>query len=246
MSADPAPPRDWYLGVAEHLGELYLGYKFTQSTEQEVEFLYSTLAMTPGDRILDVGCGPGRHSVELARRGLSVVGIDLSPVFVSLARARASDAGVALSLFEMDAVQLPFEDEFDAAISICEGAFGLALDDLAILRAMARALKPGGHLAVTAPNVFYVLDHMEGTDRFDPVRMILTKTVADVPGTSGETKDLTMYNSCYTPRELEWIANGAGLDPQFVGGVRPGDYQGEEPTREHPELLLLARMPPED
>lgn len=243
--ADPsAPPKDWYLGVAEHLGELYLGYEFAQGTEQEVEFLYSTLAMQPGDRVLDVGCGPGRHSVELARRGLSVVGVDVSPVFVSLARERASNAGVRVSFFEMDALDLPFEDEFDAAISICEGAFGLGLDDLSILRSVTRALKPGGHLAVGAPNVFYLLNHMSAGDEFDPVSMIFTKHVKSVPGVSGEVRDLTMYNSCYTPRELEWIANGAGADPQFVSGVTPGDYRGEPPTARHPELLLLARKPP--
>lgn len=237
-------PRGWYLEVADHLGELYLGYEFAQGTEQETEFLYSTLTMKPGDRVLDVGCGPGRHSVELARRGLAVVGIDLSPTFISLARGRASSAGVGLSLFEMDALDLPFEDEFDAAISICEGAFGLGLDDLAILRSMRRALKPGGHLAVGAPNLFYALDHIDQTDHLDPVSMILTKTLRAVPGAGGTTRDLTMYNSCYTPRELEWLANGAGLDPQFVAGVAPGDYQGRRPAREHPELLLLARKPP--
>ncbi|MEX2588387.1 MAG: class I SAM-dependent methyltransferase [Actinomycetota bacterium] len=243
MPNPPSPPRDWYLQVAEHLGELYLGYEFTQGTHQEVEFLYSTLAMKPGDRVLDVGCGPGRHSVEMARRGLSVVGIDLSPVFVSLARERAADAGVNVSLFEMDALDLPFEDEFDAVISMCEGAFGLGLDDLLILRSMTRALKPGGHLAVGAPNLFYVLNHMQQADELDPVSMILTKTLKAVPGVCGE-RDLTMYNSCYTPRELGWIANGAGADPQFVSGVTPGDYRGQPPTAEHPELLLLARKPP--
>lgn len=239
-----APPRDWYLGIAEHLGELYLGYEFAQGTEQEVEFLYSTLTMKPGDRVLDVGCGPGRHSVELARRGLSVVGIDLSPVFLSVARQRAADAGVNVSFFEMDALDLPFEDEFDAAISICEGAFGLGLDDLSILRSVTRALKPGGHLAVGGPNLFYVLERMDRNDRFDPVSMILTKTLKSVPGVSGQARDLTMYNSCYTPRELEWMANGAGLDPQFVSGVAPGAYRGQPPGTHHPELLLLARKPP--
>lgn len=245
-AASPSSPaRDWYVEVAQHLGERYLGYEFAQGAEQEVEFLYSTLAMKPGDRVLDVGCGPGRHSVELARCGVSVVGIDLSPAFISLARERASNAGVNVSFFEMDALELPFEDEFDAAISICEGAFGLGLDDLAILRSVARALKPGGHLALGAPNVFYALDHMEAGDEFDPVSMILTKTLKSVPGVSGEQRDLTMYNSCFTPRELQWLANGAGLDPQFVSGIAPGEYQGRPPTTRDPELLLLARKPHE-
>jgi len=75
--------------VAEHLGAAYLRYSFTYGTVSEVDALVDALGLVPGQRILDVGCGPGRHAHELARRGLEVVGIDISESFVALAREGA-------------------------------------------------------------------------------------------------------------------------------------------------------------
>ena len=81
----------WFEPVAEHLGAAYLRYSFTKGTNQEVDFLMAELGLEPGMRVLDVGCGPGRHAHELARRGLVVHGIDISERFVELARQDAPD-----------------------------------------------------------------------------------------------------------------------------------------------------------
>jgi len=119
-------------------------------------------------------------------------------------------------------------------------------------------MKPGGRLALGAANVFYVLGHAaalgapEGTapergvvttGEFDPVGMVYKTRVEGLIGAGGATADFDIWNSCYTPRELEWIANGAGLDPEAVFGVAPGEYGRDTPTVEHPELLLIARRP---
>lgn len=233
-----SPKPDWYRPIAAHLKEAYLRYSFTKGTKQEVDFLYEALEMEPGMRLLDVGMGPGRHAIELAKRGLQVVGIDLSPEFVEVARERAKAESVAASFFPMDARHLPFEEEFDRAISICEGAFSLGIDDLGILRGMSRATKPGGRVAVAAVNVFYVVAHM-GTGDFDPATM-LYREVSDVVGDDGSTARFEMWNSCFTPREMEWIANGSGLDAIGVYGVSPGAFERRPPTKDDPELLLLA------
>ena len=71
-------PQHWFEPVAEHLGSAYLRYSFTKGTEQEVAFLVDALGLAPGQRVLDVGCGPGRHALALAARGIEVVGIDIS------------------------------------------------------------------------------------------------------------------------------------------------------------------------
>jgi SAM-dependent methyltransferase len=227
--------------LAEHLGEAYLRYSFAQGTQQEAGFLYDALCLTEGCRLLDVGAGPGRHAIELAKRGMRVVGVDSSSKFMNIARQDAAEAGVEVSFFEMDACDLPFEDEFDAVISICEGAFGLGLEDLRILRGIARAMKPGGHAAVASANVYHILSSSH-SGIFDPVNALFKQTV-QVNGEDGSVRAFEMWNSCYTPRELEWIANGAGLDPQFVSGIVPGQFSGQTPNFAHPELLLLARKP---
>lgn len=240
------PPRhDWYRPIAAHLRSAYLRYSFTYGTRQEVDFLYAELGLEKGMRLLDVGCGPGRHAVEFAKRGVEVSAVDISPDFVSIARERAREAGVSLSAFEMDARQLPFEDEFDAVMSLCEGAFGLGIDDLSILRGMARGLKPGGNLAVGAMNVFYVLEHGRSAGEFDLSSMLYRETV-EVVGADSSKQSFEMWNSCFTPRELEWLGNGAGLEAIGVFGVSPGEYARTSPTADHPELLLLAKKVEEE
>ena len=63
-------PEHWFEPIADHLGRAYLRYSFTKGTSQEVDFLVDALELAPGHRVLDVGCGPGRHAHELARRDL--------------------------------------------------------------------------------------------------------------------------------------------------------------------------------
>jgi 2-polyprenyl-3-methyl-5-hydroxy-6-metoxy-1,4-benzoquinol methylase len=86
---EPAPPSHWFEPIADHLGAAYLRYSFTKGTVQEVDHLVRVLALLPGMRVLDVGCGPGRHAHELARRGIEVHGVDISRRFVDLAAAAA-------------------------------------------------------------------------------------------------------------------------------------------------------------
>src|SRR5438067_3552507 len=114
--------RHWFEDVADHLGSAYLRYSFTKGTEQEVDVLVECLGLAPGARILDVGCGPGRHAHALGRRGFEVVGVDISERFVALAREQAPAAAAAAVTFERaDARALRFDAEFDAVISLCQG-----------------------------------------------------------------------------------------------------------------------------
>src|SRR5262245_13242560 len=122
MGAEERDERHWFEDVADHLGGAYLRYSFTMGTRQEVDFLVDALGLRPGDRVLDVGCGPGRHSHELARRGMEVVGLDISERFVELATTEAPSGA---TFVRGDARAMTFHDEFDVAISLCQGAFGL-------------------------------------------------------------------------------------------------------------------------
>jgi SAM-dependent methyltransferase len=239
-------PDHWFEPVADHLGSAYLRYSFTKGTDQEVAFLVDELGLVPGQRVLDVGCGPGRHSHALARTGLEVVGVDISQRFVDLAQA---DAPAGATFQRADARQLQFDREFDAAISLCQGAFGLAggpgavLDgDVAVLTSIANALRPGGVAAVSAFSAYFQVRWLEETDTFDADAGVNHERT-EVRDESGAAIPADLWTTCFTPRELRLLAERAGLSVAAIWSVTPGNYGRNRPSIEAPEFLLVARRP---
>src|SRR5690349_21410973 len=82
-------PGDFYKPIGDFLGAKYLDYGFTRGTKHEVDFLIDLLRLPAGSRILDVGCGAGRHSNEPARRSFHPTGIDISEGLIDVARKTA-------------------------------------------------------------------------------------------------------------------------------------------------------------
>lgn len=244
-------PRDhWFEDLADHLGSAYLRYSFTKGTAQEVRFLAEALGLEPGMRVLDVGCGPGRHANALGELGIEVVGVDISERFVEIARSMAPD-GVTFE--RLDARALPFDAEFDAAISLCQGAFGLAdgghgtdtpIDpDGAVLDGIARAVRPGGRVALSAFSAYFQvrwLDPERGS--FDAERGVNHERT-EIRDESGRPTEVDLWTTCFTPRELRLLAARAGLAVEHLWSVRPGEYGANPPDVEHEEFLVLARRP---
>ena len=253
--------RHWFENVADHLGAAYLRYSFTKGTEQEVSFLVDCLGLPPGARVLDVGCGPGRHAHALARLGYEVVGVDISDRFVALAREGAPP-GSSVRFERADARTLDYEAEFDAVISLCQGAFGLAggpgpgpgaggggggagprLDpDRAVLDGMARALRPGGRLALSAFSAYFQVRFLGEADSFDAERGVNHERTV-VRNEAGAEIPAELWTTCFTPRELRLMTEAAGLHPEHVWSVTPGEYAARPPDIDHPEFLLLATRP---
>jgi SAM-dependent methyltransferase len=236
-------PDHWFEPVAEHLGEAYLRYSFTKGTAQEVEFLVDELGLDAGMRLLDVGCGPGRHAHALAAWGVEVVGVDISQRFVDLA---TRDAPAGATFVRADARALAFDAEFDAAISLCQGAFGLAggpgapLDaDGEVLAGIARALRPGGVAAVSAFSAYFQVRWLEHADTFDAEAGV-NHEVTDVRDAQGSVAPADLWTTCFTPRELRLLAAQAGLMVRALWSVSPGAYTRRPPTIDSPEFLLVA------
>jgi SAM-dependent methyltransferase len=244
----------WFEALAEHMGEAYLRYSFTKGTRQEVDFLVEELGLQPGARVLDVGCGPGRHCLELARRGIEVVGVDISEAFVRVAQELSCqlpvDAGVGSATFvradarNLPLDQSPFLPRFDAVICLCQGAFGLMTeqgDDRAVLTEIASALRPGGRFALTAFNAYFsVRYHSEA--EFDADRG-LSREATTVRSPSGDELDAVLWTGCYTPRELRLLLEQVNLSVDAVYAAEPGGYGRQRPTTEAPEFLVCGHRP---
>lgn len=232
----------WFEPVADHLGAAYLRYSFTKGTRQEIDFLVPALGLEPGMRVLDVGCGPGRHAHALAARGIRVHGVDISATFVELARASAP-AGATFERLDARTLvdQGRFDAAFDAAICLCQGAFGLMTadgHDATVVAGIAHALRPGGRLALTAFSSYFVVRHWEGADFDADTGVNHERTeIRDANGTAVET---SLWTGCYTPRELRLLCAAHGLHVDSVSSVEPGAYGSAPPTVDAPELLVLA------
>jgi ubiquinone/menaquinone biosynthesis C-methylase UbiE len=232
----------WFNELAAFLGPAYLRNAFTKGTEQEIEFLVDALGLEAGARVLDVGCGPGRHALALARRGIDVVGVDLSEDFVSLARESAAAEGLRTSFVVGDVRDLAYDAEFDAVVCLCQGGFGLlgGRDEPGAFDRIAAALAPGGRLALTAFSAAFAVRFLEEGESFDPATGVLHER-STLRNEDGDEQVFDAWTTCFTARELELLAGRAGLDVEGVHGVAPGQYATAPPTFDHPELLLLAR-----
>jgi SAM-dependent methyltransferase len=239
VSSGP-PSSRWFSPLADHLGSAYLRYSFTKGTEQEVAFLVDVLGLATGDRVLDVGCGPGRHAHALARRGIRVAGVDVAPRFATLARASAP-AGASFACG--DALALPVAPgRFDVVLSLCQGGFGLlgGEGDQRVVAEMARAVRPGGRVVLSAFSSYFQVRYLEDTDAFDAATGVNHErtTIKDEDGREAE---VDLWTTCFTPRELRLLSAAAGLEVEHVWSVTPGAYAAAAPDLDHPELLLVAR-----
>jgi len=235
-------PDHWFEPIADHLGTAYLRYSFTKGTVQEVDHVVATFGLQPGERVLDVGCGPGRHAHELARRGIRVHGVDISQPFIELATAGAPPGA---TFQRLDARELRFDGEFDAAICLCQGAFGLMTaggEDAAVLGGIARALRRGGRLALSAFNAYYAVKyHREAS--FDADNGVSHERT-EVKDRDGRPLEVDLWTGCYTPRELRLLLATHGLVVERITSVEPGAYGDDPPTTESPEFLVIAACRP--
>ena len=220
----------WFEPIADHLGAAYLRYSFTYGTENEVARLYEILELNPGDRLLDVGCGPGRHSHLLAEKGIDVLGVDISKEFIKIATGEKSNA----NFLRQDVREMNFENEFDPTSTVENPDI-----DFKAIENMARALKPGGKLALSAFSSYFQVKYLSNTDQFNASNGV-NREETEVVNPDGEKKEAVTWTTCFTPRELRLMTQKAGLVVKNIWSVTPNEYELLPCNIENPEFLLLA------
>jgi len=253
------PGNEWEEFFDQH-APYYMENVFTRNTAAEIEFILAELILPDRGRILDVGCGTGRHAVELARRGFRLTGVDLSSGMLEQARQAAGEAGVSIEWIHADAARFTAREPFDAAICLCEGSFGLLgsaddpiRHDLAILRNIHSALKPSAPFLLTALNGIRMIRQyarqldasgddtasVETGGSFDLMTMV-ERCPIEVETADGKKTFLSRERG-YLLSELFLLVRLAGFEIEHIGGGTAGNWARRPLEPDEMEIMVMAK-----
>ena len=227
----------------------YLDNVFTKNTDFEVKFIIDELSLTPGASVLDVGCGTGRHTIPLAKYGIAMTGLDLSEGMLAQAREYARKENIKVELIQADATNFQLPQQYDHAISLCEGSIGLLGNDddpckrdLSILKNIYNCLRPGAKFLLTVLNGYKkAREHTAEDIRdgvFDPIHLI-TYEKMNVEE-SGKTSEMTFREKAFTPGELHHLLYRAGFNILNIWGGTAGAWHKKQLDLDEYEIMVLA------
>ena len=250
--------KQWYESLFQDYGQTYDSESFTQGTEGESDFIERELGFNKSVRILDVGCGTGRHSIELTKRGYKITGIDLSETMLQKARDKAKTNNLDIEFLNHDARNLPFSKEFDVAIMLCEGGFPLMETDemnYEILKNVTRSLKDKAKFIFTTLNGLFPLYHSvkkfledssqgdNATYRSETFDLMTFRdfNVIEFTDDFGNKKTLECNERYYVPSEITWLLKSLGFKKIEIFGAKLGAFSRKDKlTTEDFEMLVIA------
>jgi SAM-dependent methyltransferase len=226
---------------------LYGENVFTKNTLKEVDFLLEELGVATGSSVLDVGCGTGRHSIELARRGYAVTGLDLSAEMLAMASAEAKAEGVQVEWIRSNATSFSFHGKYDAAICLCEGSLGLLsqTDDpiaqpLSILCNISRSLKPQARVMATVLSASRMLRAHSNDDvasgGFDPLTLVESAALPPREGVPA----VPVRERGFVGTELRLLFRLAGLSVVNLWGGTAGNWGRRTLDLDEYEIMIVA------
>jgi len=246
----------WYETLFTDYAKTYDQEAFTQGTVQEVDFIEQEIGGNTSKRILDIGCGTGRHAIELAKRGYQVTAIDLSESQLKRAQEKANENQVNVDFQQADARQLDFSNEFDLVIMLCEGGFSLMETDemnFAILKNATQALKNDGKLILTTLNALFPLYHSvkdfmnnnlnEGQSENNTFDLMTFRdhSTFEIVDDYGNQKTLNCNERYYAPSEITWLIKTLGYTKCDIYGCETGNFKRDKAlTTEDFEMLVIA------
>lgn len=250
--------KQWYEQLFENYAEKYEHENFVQGTRGECDFIEQEMNFDKSLKIIDIGCGTGRHTIELTQRGYQVTGLDLSDSMLEKARKKASKQNLSINFYQGDARKLPFAQEFDVAIMLCEGGFPLMETDemnYEILKSVARSLTEKGKVIFTTLNGLFPLFHSIEAfcsattatgnasyrkNTFD-LMTFRDHNVTTLEDDQGNTNVLTCNERFYIPPEITWLLKTVGFSKIDIYGAKLGAFSREDKlTTEDFEMLVIA------
>ena len=242
--------RNQWLDFYDRHAPYYDRGAFTRHTVAEVDFLVEILALPAGARILDVGCGTGRHAIEFAQRGFRVTGIDISSRMLMQAIAKARAVKVEVEWVHSDAVSYTAKEPFDAVLCLCGSALTVVdLEansddhDAAVLRGITASLKPGAPFVLTTPNgyrrVRELTDSEIASGHFDPATM--TQLRDDDFAVRGAEGRMRYKERLYILPELIALLAGHGLVVEHAWGGTAGRWARRPLELDEVEVMVVAR-----
>ncbi len=234
-------------------GSPFLGHPLltAERTQREIDFLVDALALAPNARVLDVGCGFGRHTIELGRLNYRALGIDPAEAMIEAARAQAAEAGAEVEFRQVAGEDFAMAGQFDAAICLFTTLGQVAADSPAdnrgLLAAVANALKADGLLALELPQKQPALDALKACDRFGDANNYTHversyDTEADVVTeqfrvvTPSHTQTYRLRYRLFSQEDVASLLGAAGLRiAQCYAG-----FTGAELTENSQNMLLIC------
>lgn len=250
--------KQWYEELFDNYGLKYDNEVYVHGTIGECDFFEKEIKYNKAARILDIGCGTGRHSIELAKRGYSVTGIDQSESLLKRAKEKAAEQKVKVNFQRHDARNLTFQNEFDLVIMICEGGFSLMETDemnFQILKSAANALRQKGKFIFTTLNGLFPLYHSVkdfldsntkeakiGELSYDLMTFREYSTIS-VEDDSGNKKELKCNEKYYVPCEITWLLKSLNFKTIDIYGATLGAFsRNDKLTTEDFEMLVVAEI----
>ena len=239
----------WQKFFNEHYLKVY--EELERKTSREVESIIKMMDLKPKAKILDLCCGYGRHSIELAQRGFVVTGYDLSDFFIDKATKDSTALGLKIEFIKGDMRKLPFEDRFDVVVNMFTsfGFFDKESDDLKVLKGVCKALKKNGLFLLDLKNREHLIRNFQRrrwrpekdfimlednffdlfTSRWESTRTLLFG--------NGKKTEYSFSLRLYSFAEILNLLKRAG----FVLESVYGDFDFGEFSLDSPRMILISR-----